>query len=135
MKKLLTLLLGLLALAGCKKEDKAAPQTPAATVAGLYTLSSVTKAGQTLNLPYISGGVTTSGTISLTPVASQDAQVDLTLVVRQTGKADQQGTYPGLQLQATGSGYSLLDGGQPVGTADGTTLTATDGTLTYTAKK
>ena len=137
MRNLLVFLFGLLVLAGCKKDkEEVKPKTPAEAVVGQYTLSAYSNGSQTVALPYTNNGKTLSGTVNVAPVSGQEAQVNITLTVKITGQADQAETASGVLVQPAGTGgYTLTYGGQPLGTADGTTLTLVDAPDTYTAKK
>lgn len=137
MKTLLIFLFGLLVLAGCKKDraEDPKPKAPVDAVAGQYALTAYSNGTQTLALPYTANGQTLSGTITAVAVAGQDAQANVTLTVKQTGQPDATDTFAGVQLQAASTGYTLLYNGQRAGTADGTTLTLTDGSATFTARK
>lgn len=127
MKNILFLLFGLLVLAGCKKTKDVKPKTAVEVTAGLYTLSSFSDGTNTLPLPITLNGVTFSGTANVVGVAGQDAQVDITLVLKQTGSADQTQTLSGVQLQAaTAGGYTMTYQTQNAGTIDGTTITLKD---------
>lgn len=138
MRKLLSLLFALLVLAGCgksKKEDPTPTSTSAAeAVAGLYTMSSLTSGGKTIPLPFSNNGNSISGTINVVAVSGKQDEVNLTLTLKVTGSPD--GVVAGdVQVKAAGNGYQLLDSGQQIGTVDGNTLTLTDGSNTYVAKK
>lgn len=136
MKQLLLFVfLGLYALNGCKKNDPAPSPTPATIVAGQYTLTSYYDGTQTVALPYTGNGFTLSGTASVTAVAGQATQVDEVVTLKSTGQPDQVNSFKGVQLQAAATGYTMLDSGRTLGTADGTTLTFIDGTKTITAHK
>ncbi len=139
MKNLFFVLFGLLVLAGCKKsKEDPKPKTAAETVAGNYTLTSFSAPatmGLTVPLPFTYNGVSISGTAVVTAVAGQDAQVNITATIKESGAPDAVTDFKGVQLQTAASGYNLVYQGTNVGTADGTTMTVSQNGSVVTAKK
>ena len=135
MKNLLFLLFGVLFLvAGCKKDDPT-PKTPSQATVGVYNMSSIKDGTSEFSLPITLNGVTLSGTVTVAAISGQDAKVNLTLTIKQTGKPDETDTISSVELQTGSPGYNLVYQGNKIGTIDGTTLILTEDNTTITAKR
>lgn len=144
MKKLILFLLVTLAFSACKKEtDAIKPNSPAATIAGTYTLSELkyqdADGTQIIpQLPVVEKGKTTyAGTVELSE-ATDPNQVNFSLDLLYAGQPESL-ELEDVDVQGSGSKYTLLVDSEKIATISGNTLSfdvsTDDFRLAFTAKK